>query len=414
MVNLPVRARFLYFLVLCLSAMLSACGGGSSTSSTIISGNGAVGFPQSAASLRDPNVMAISVKSGPGNNVNIPYVSVTVCQPGTSTCKTIEHILLDTGSTGLRIFASVLNAAPALALPPQQVGSSSTITECAQFLNAVAWGSVKLADVRLGGKTAASVPVQVLEPNLPAALNRTCLNGVGTIMTQPSSVGANGILGLSLFASDKQRYFDCVSPSDGCAIAIAPDLQVQNPVAMFDSDNNGVLVQLPALSSNGASSASGYLVFGVDTQANNQLGSANVVPVNPFSGFFSTTINGTTRYNSFMDSGSNGLFFNDPLTNSPLSTSCNIASLGFYCPVLTQNMTASIQLARTSVDVKFSIVNADSLVQSGNYAFNTLGGKFDNASFDWGLPFFFGRSVFTVIEGHPVGTLTGPFYAFTN
>ncbi len=419
MVNLPVRARF-DFLALCLSALLSACGGGASTSSTVISGSGAVGFPQSAASLRDPNVMAISVESGPGNNVNIPYVSVTVCKPGTTTCKTLDHILLDTGSTGLRIFASVLNAAPALALPPQQVGSSSTITECAQFLNAVAWGSVKLADVRLGGKTAASVPVQVLEPNLPTALSNSALCGSAPVMTQPSSVGANGVLGLSLFVNDKQRYFDCVSPSSRCSIAIAPGLQVQNPVALFDSDsngvsdNNGVLVQLPALTSNGARSANGYLVFGVDTRDNNRLGSANVVPVNPFSGFFSTAINGISRDNSFIDSGSNGLFFNDPLTNSPLSTSCNTASFGFYCPVLTQNMTASIQLARTSVDVKFSIVNADSLVQSGNYAFNTLGGKFDNASFDWGLPFFFGRSVFTVIEGHPVGTLTGPFYAFTN
>jgi hypothetical protein len=419
MLNLPVRAR-LYFLVLCLTALLSACGGGASTSSTVISGIGAVGFPQSVASLRDPNVVAISVESGPGNNVNIPYVSVTVCKPGTSTCKTIDHILLDTGSTGLRIFASVLNATPALTLPPQQVGSSSTITECAQFLNAVAWGSVKLADVRLGGETAASVPVQLLDPNLPTALRRTCLSSSGTIMTQPSSVGANGILGLSLFSSDKQRYFDCVSPNDGCAIAIASDLQVQNPVALFNSDsngvsdNNGVLVQLPTLAGIGARSANGYLVFGVDTRDNNRLGAANVVPVSPFNGFFTTTLNGIARNNSFMDSGSNGLFFNDPSTNSPLSTKCNTASTGFYCPVQTQNLTASIQLARTSVDVKFSIFSADSLVQSGNYAFNNLGGIFDNASFDWGLPFFFGRSVFTVIEGQRVGTLSGPFYAFTD
>ena len=37
-----------------------------------------------------------------------------------------------------------------------------------------------------------------------------------------------------------------------------------------------------------------------------------------------------------------------------------------------------------------------------------------STSFDWGLPFFFGRSVYTVIEGHSVGTTPGPFYAFTN
>jgi hypothetical protein len=412
MLNLPVRARFCC-LAWCLAALLSACGGGSGTSTSVIGGAGAVGFPPSAASLGDPNVMAISVASGPGNNVNIPYVSVTVCKPGTSTCKTIDHILLDTGSTGLRIFASVLNATPALALPPQQVGSSSTLTECAQFLNAVAWGSVKLADVRLGGKLAASVPVQLLEPNMPVALSSSGLCGSAPVMAQPSTVGANGVLGLSLFANDKQRYFDCVNPSNRCAIAVAATQQVQNPVALFDSDNNGVLVQLPALGSSGASSASGYLVFGVDTQANNRLNAANIVPVNAL-GFFTTTVNGAARDNSFIDSGSNGLFFNDALVNSPLTTRCNTAAFGFYCPALTQSLTASIQLARSSVDVRFSIENADRLVLSGNYALNNLGGTFDTAAFDWGLPFFYGRSVFTVIEGRRVGTLFGPLYAFTN
>ena len=41
---------------------------------------------------------------------NKPCVSVTVCSPGTSTCQTISDILLDTGSTGLRIFKSLLTA----------------------------------------------------------------------------------------------------------------------------------------------------------------------------------------------------------------------------------------------------------------------------------------------------------------
>ena len=406
MLNLPMRAC-LYCLIWCLAAALSGCGGGASTSSSITGGTGPVGFPISAASLQDPNVIAISVESGPGNNVNIPYVNVTVCKPGTSTCKTIDHILLDTGSTGLRIFSSVLNAAPALSLPAHQVGGSSTITECAQFLNAVAWGSVKVADVRLGGEVAASVPVQLLEPNLPVALSSLC--GSAPVMDQPSTVGANGILGVSLFASDKQRYFDCANPNNLCQIAVAASLQVQNPVSLFSGDNNGVLLQLPALGSSGASTASGYLVFGVDTRANNSLGAAKVVPVNS-QGFFTTTVKGVTLDNSFMDSGSNGLYFND----TTLSKACTTAAKGFYCPPVAQDFSASIRLANSSALVNFTIDNADRLVLNGNYAFNKLGGTFDNVSFDWGLPFFFGRSVYTVIEGHNVGALRGPFYAFTN
>ena len=399
-----------YCLAWCVALALGGCGGGSGSTSTLT--GVAVGFPPSAASLQDPNVVAISVESGPGNNINIPYVSVTVCIPGTNTCKSIDHILLDTGSTGLRIFASVLNAAPALALPAQQVGGSSTITECAQFLNSLAWGKVKLADVHLGAKVAGSVPVQVLEPALPAALSGGALCGSAPVMDQPSTVGANGVLGVSLFASDKQRYFDCVNPNAQCQISVPNSQQVQNPVGLFSSDNNGVLVQLPALGATGAGKASGYLVFGVETRGNNRLDTANVVPVNAFNGFFTTTLKGHPIFNSFIDSGSNGLFFNDP--QATLNTHCNIAAAGFYCPPSPQTFSASIQLAFTSAVVNFTIDNADSLFQNGNYAFNNVGGTFDNASFDWGLPFFFGRSVFTVIEGKSAGVLTGPFYAFTN
>jgi hypothetical protein len=32
--------------------------------------------------------------------------------------------------------------------------------------------------------------------------------------------------------------------------------------------------------------------------------------------------------------------------------------------------------------------------------------------FDFGLPFFYGRSVFTAIEGKSAGSQIGPFYAY--
>jgi hypothetical protein len=35
-----------------------------------------------------------------------------------------------------------------------------------------------------------------------------------------------------------------------------------------------------------------------------------------------------------------------------------------------------------------------------------------DASFDWGLPFFFGRTVFTAIEGMSTPGGTGPYFAF--
>jgi hypothetical protein len=33
-------------------------------------------------------------------------------------------------------------------------------------------------------------------------------------------------------------------------------------------------------------------------------------------------------------------------------------------------------------------------------------------SFDFGLPFFYGRSVFTAIQGRSAGGFTGPYFAY--
>jgi hypothetical protein len=183
------------------------------------------------------------------------------------------------------------------------------------------------------------------------------------------------------------------------------------------ANNNGVVLQLPSLPANGAPSAHGYLIFGVNTQTNNRLGTANVVPVNA-SGLFTTVYRGSSMTRSFMDSGSNGLYFTDP-TPPVLAGTCNAADAGFYCPGATQKLSATIALASSSVTVYFSIANADTLFgTSGNYAFDNLGGTMGNRSFDWGLPFFFGRSVYTLIEGSYPNAATDilplPFYAFTN
>jgi hypothetical protein len=55
--------------------------------------------------------------------------------------------------------------------------------------------------------------------------------------------------------------------------------------------------------------------------------------------------------------------------------------------------------AATTV-VPFSIANAQTLFSNNggaNFAFNNLGGP-NPGVFDWGLPFFFGRTVFTGME----------------
>jgi len=50
---------------------------------------------------------------------------------------------------------------------------------------------------------------------------------------------------------------------------------VQNPVTLFATDNNGVIIELPAVSGV-ETSVTGSLIFGIGTQSNNALGSATV------------------------------------------------------------------------------------------------------------------------------------------
>src|SRR3974390_2896956 len=67
----------------------------------------AAGAPIEAPKTK-PNVMNAYASAGPyGEYFNGPFTSVTICESGTSTCQTIHGVLVDTGSSGLRIFGTL-------------------------------------------------------------------------------------------------------------------------------------------------------------------------------------------------------------------------------------------------------------------------------------------------------------------
>jgi hypothetical protein len=60
--------------------------------------------------------------------------------------------------------------------------------------------------------------------------------------------------------------------------------------------------------------------------------------------------------------------------------------------------------------VNFNVGNADAL--NGRFsALNEVAGP-NPGGFDWGLSFFFGRTVFTAIEGQTTPGGVGPYFAF--
>lgn len=376
------------------------------------SGSGGSGSSGSAAPSPQ-NSIAFTINAGPANSYfNGGFASATVCVPGTTNCQTIDGLLIDTGSTGLRVLKSALT----LPLTTQTAGNGNAIVECSQFLDGFTWGPVQTADVKLAGEVASGIPIQVIDETAFPTIPGDC-SSTGPSEDTLDTLGANGILGVGLFlqdcgpactvsgSSNPGQYYECAAGS--CSVTtVATNLQVPNPVAFFAHDNNGVAITIPQVTPPGAITMTGTLVFGIGTQADNALGSAKVLATNG-SGDISTVYKGQT-YDSFIDSGSNGYFFLDSATTGiPTCTSTK----DFYCPTGSQQLTASNRGTNgVSTSVAWTIDNADSIPQSLN-VLPTIGGP-NAGSFDWGLPFFFGRTVFTAIEGQSTPGGTGPYFAY--
>ena len=421
----PSRAwRLALCAVLCLP-MLSCGGDGSGGGSTgLSSGSGGSGSPGTPAPT-GPNVASVVVNGGPTSSspdVNTLFTTVTVCVPGTTNCQTIDNIQVDTGSYGLRILAPVLT----ISLPVQTASDGSSLVECTAFADGYSWGPVALADVQVSGESASSVPVQVIGSanftNVPA----NC-SSVGPAEDTVAAFGANGIIGIGVFAQDcgagcatvvdNQVYYSCPSGSVQCQpTTVALTSQVPNPITSFPTDNNGAIVRLPSVAADGAATVSGYMIFGVDTQTNNSSGSQTLLTLDSTTGDFTTFFNGHSLTTSFLDTGSNGLFFDTSIDTSITPCPANGGFADFYCPTSTLDRSAMLQGQNgTLVSETFSVGDAQTL--SGNVtAAPTLAGIFKGAdaatTFDWGLPFYFGRSVYTVIEGKTTKAGTGPYVAF--
>jgi hypothetical protein len=384
---------------------------------------GGSGGGSNTAADSPQNIHPIVVNGGPTADSSSSYIypnaaftSVTICVPGTSTCQTIDGVLVDTGSSGLRLLSSALT----LSLQAQTI-NGNPLAEYVQFVDgSFVWGPVQIADVKMAGEIANSVPIHVLRQGL-YPIPDDILSGGGTEADDLQSLGANGILGVGQYQQDcgdacaqspggelqSVEYYECTSA--GCTpVSVPLSQQVQNPVSLFPKDNNGVIITLPSVSG-AVATISGSLIFGIGTQSNNGLGSATIYTLNQ--NYSITTIyKNQTMSHSFIDSGSNAYFFSDSAIPQ-----CNNAD--FYCPHTTLNLSATNQgVNGSSGTISFSVGNMSAMFSgstSDYYAFSTLAGPNDSSnSFDWGLPFFYGRTVYTAIEGKDTPAGQGPYWAY--
>jgi hypothetical protein len=302
-------------------------------------------------------------------------------------------------------------------------GAGSALVECTTFVDGYSWGPVVLADVQISGERASSVPVQLIGDSRYPTVPSDCSSSAPAAEDTVATFGANGIIGIGPFAQDcgtfcegsipePAIYYACSTESDCTGTTVAAADQVPNPVTLFAKDNNGTFIILPSVAAGGASSVSGSLIFGIDTESNNASGTQTVVPIQTSgtgTGLMTTIFNGQTLSGSFIDSGSNGTFFND----SSIAPCTESGFTDFYCPSSALDLSAQMQLSGSAtVTVSLTILSAEQLTESMS-AFPGLAGTNPAAqSFDWGLPFFYGRRVATAIEGFTTSAGTGPYVAF--
>jgi Protein of unknown function (DUF3443) len=401
--------------------ILTGCGGGASQSSTpsslVISSQ-----PSASGNLTNNQIQTNVYYSTQNSIANQPTVSVKVCQSGT--CQTISNILVDTGSFGLRILNSALSSSINLLSTSSGNSQYPQLAECALFGSGYMWGGITEMTVSLGGISALTttnpIPIQIVDDHYAGGVPSSCSNQ-GASLGSIAALGANGILGIGflptdVFPNSSGDYYNCTNSgnSSSCQTTNTPFTVVVNPVKQLNSGyNNGVIIDFTATNTTIPSqSTSGTLTFGIPSIISGN----NVVALDANTGTFTSTYSGSSYGVSFIDTGSNAIFFSP--NNSP-----TICSNGyFYCQILS-DQTATIG----SANITFSIGNYNQMNVTTNAVLPTLAGPGSSpdstnrrhptsGAIDWGLPFFFGRKVYIAISGQGAtannSSVNAPFISF--
>ena len=370
---------------------------------------GGIGTAAGQPDALPPNVVPLEIHK-PHAGFNRLFVSVTLCVPGTTRCATVDDVMVDTGSTGLRLEPGALPRD--LQLPAFLGPGGGQVGECVRFLHDNAWGALFRADLHMGGVTAADLPIQIIgSGQAPASCS-----------SSDAQATANGTLGVASHLDDCSggcrqdrrfpTYFSCAA--DGCA-AIADHVdrpyRLPNPVSRLPAHNNGIILDLPAPPSGGADSVTGRLTFGVGTSADNVLGPAHLLRLDRM-GRFTTLYDGRSYPASYIDSGTEtDIVPDDGLPRCP--------GLDWaFCASPTRELSATV-VGQDGGKLPIAFAVGDYADLTGRHmpaaSEIAVAAPPSSNAFVWGAPFFFGKRVFLVIDGKPVpgaDGVVGPLYGW--
>jgi hypothetical protein len=158
---------------------------------------------------------------------------------------------------------------------------------------------------------------------------------------------------------------------------------VSNPVALFPTDNNGVVFDIPEIPAGGAVNVQGSLYFGIGTESNNQLAGATIYQ------FPLTAYLNTVAYGAGFDSGTayfgllnNGVF---------AFPTCGV----IYCPASPTAL--SVEIAGANGEATILDVVAADISPAQNQAMTAdsmyVGPSYGGNTVTLGFSFFYGRRI---------------------
>ena len=341
-----------------------------------------------------------------GDSFNRLFVDVMVCHDAQH-CRSVPNVLVDTGSAGLRLFRPALYA---LSLDPVTDLVGHALGNWARFGAGDLWGTLHWAQVRIGGlATTAAIPIGLYD--LPAPHERLPA-GYGDRDLRGTMLG-NGILGIAPWRHSMAFHFAFVgargaaSAADWMPVQVERSQALANPIGYFPEPyDNGSVISLPEVDwFQGQSRVQGWLGFGLGPPTDMLFPRGHRVIVHELDdhGQFRATV-GDRPIDLMLDSGSNML----SLDLEALGVARHPWFPGLYEAATLTPIDMAVQCAEQEIKLvqRLYVGSADNLghtlrghavlpmvaawpvQQAGKEAKNLLG-----------LPFFYGRSVATGLEG---------------
>lgn len=361
-----------------------------------------------------PVQIPISIGSGlNGDGINTMYVSIILCTNNAGTnCQTIDNIILDTGSFGLKINKSALAESFVLQMPRVITSDDKMVYACNTFGSGYVFAEEHYGVLKLDNTMTDDVIVQVIENSPTAEIPDSCI--AKGPFDNFESFGANGILGVNpaislnnssilLYKKNVNGIYEALSLDDESRVPILNN----NPLPNLSNNNNGFVISIPPVTQNTNTNVSGTMILGVNTSSMNQVtdktnlvvaSEADLSSVCNSACFYSQITNPESTIPAVFDSGTNGwVFMNDDLRQ---------CSYGF-CPDTPFTWVSTVYsydfAANESYQVTGVITKDENNPSGETVSFSVMPGwGYYNRSNEtlYGSPFFFGKNVYVIFPSN--------------